>query len=301
VTFQWWAGIASGVCAVWSVFPYIRGILAGNSPSPVSWIIWAPLCAVWTAALWFDHRHAALGDPSGGRAALVLTAAETVGDGLIAVLAWRACRRRGERITLDMPRWQAALTLGGTFAAMGVVSASVAGVLTVGPVAAVVLLIGVDLAAATVTVRTLRSDPRAESVPSWVWYGTGELLATAAAIGAGWVYWGTSIAGALGAGAIIFMAWRGGGVTVPRWLPGLAVPAAALVLIAGVTAAASAAARRDMPAPPAGPARLTGPAGPILHPQFLHLPPSHHVQHKPAMVPVFAIAAGGPQPEARGA
>jgi hypothetical protein len=156
------------------------------------------LCAELTIALAF----------AGGRAPLALPASETAGCTLIAVLSWRAARRRAGRV-LDaerIPRWLAVAVLAGAAAAL-------AGWWFAGPVLAAVLLIGVDIAAAAVTVTDLWHDPEAESVPSWCWYGLGEVGATIAAFGAGWVFWVSSLSGLAVAVTVVGTA-RHGGVTV---------------------------------------------------------------------------------------
>jgi hypothetical protein len=196
VTFQWAAGITAAACSLYSILPYVRGILGGNRPSPVSWLIWAVLCGVLTASLIF----------AGGRATVALPATETAGAAVITVLAWRAARRRAGGRALDaehMPRGLAITVLAGAAAAL-------AGWWFAGPVLAALLLIGVDLVGAAVTVNDLRHDPAAESLESWWWYGTGEIFATLAAAGAGWIFWVSSLSGVTVAAAIIATAWRGG-------------------------------------------------------------------------------------------
>ena len=201
MSLQWVAGGAAAACSLYSFVPYIRGIRAGNRPSPVSWIIWAGLCASLTAAQ----------IAGGGRAVVALPAAELLGCTTVAVLAWQAARKRGTGLDEHLPRWLVLTELGGCAVALAWWPFA-------GPLVSVLLLIGVDFTAAVSTVIDLRHDPAAESLASWWCYGTGEVLATVAAIGASWVFWASSLSGLAVAVTIIATAWRGG-VTVR--LPGI--------------------------------------------------------------------------------
>lgn len=204
MTPQWAAGIISFGCSLYSFVPYIRGIRAGNRPSPVSWIIWAWLCAALVSS----------GIAGGGRAVVALPVAELAGCTTVAVLAWRSARRRGVDLDDHLPRWLAVAELAG-----------VAGALAwwpfTGPLTSVLLLIAVDFTAAVNTINDLRHDPSAESLASWWWYGTGEVFATLAAFGASWVFWASSLAGLAVAAATIITAWAGGVTAgLPPWLRG---------------------------------------------------------------------------------
>ena len=193
MTLQWAAGLAAAGFSLSSFVPYIRGVLADKKPSPVSWLIWAALCASLTSAQ----------IAGGGRAVVALPAAELAGCVTVAALAWRAARRRGTGLGEDIPRWVVVTELGGCAAALAWWPFA-------GPLASVLLLVAVDFTAAANTIWNLRSDPAAESLSSWWLYGTGEVLATVAAVGASWVFWASSLSGLAVAATIIAVAWYGG-------------------------------------------------------------------------------------------
>jgi hypothetical protein len=211
VTWQWVAGAIAAGCSIYAYLPYIRGILAGKRPSPVSWAIWAGLCIELTVAMAF----------AGGRAQLALPLTEGIGSVVVAVLAWRAARRRARRplnagrmprwlaIALraldaeQMPRWLAVTLLAGAAVAM-------AGWWFAGPVTGAALLLGLDLGAGAVTVNDVWHDPESEPVPPWMWYGVGELASFGTAVGAGWVFWASPGTGLTVAVGVIVTAWRRG-------------------------------------------------------------------------------------------
>lgn len=210
MTFQWVAGLLAFVCSLISIWPAVRDIRSGAAhPSPVGWVIFAAECAVFTASL-------AL---AGGRAQLGLPAAETIGCTLVAVLAWRAARRRsGQALDdEDEPRWVSVMIIAGVTVALAIVTASAAGAGLASPVQATCLLIGVDLVAGAVVVNRVAHEPAAESPGNWAWYLAGECFATVSAFGSAWIFWASSLSGAAVAGAILFTAWRGGvTVQLPR-------------------------------------------------------------------------------------
>jgi hypothetical protein len=201
VTPQWASGIIAFGCSAYSFIPYWRGIASGvNKPSPLAWIIWSALCVELTAAL----------AAAGGRAVLGLPIAETIGCTINAVLAWRAAKRRavtGKALDAETFSRRTAAILAAACAL------ALAGWWFAGPVPAALLLIAVDFTAGGITVNDVRLDPAAEPLASWWWYGTGEVFSTAAAVGAGWVFWASSLSGLTVAVTIIAMAARGG-VTV---------------------------------------------------------------------------------------
>jgi hypothetical protein len=219
---HWIAGGIAAVCSLYSFRPYVLGIRRGKPVSPSSWVIWAVVATEITVALWF----------AGGRAQLGLPIAETAGCTLVAVMAWRAAKRRAGR-ALDgdkLPR-RAVIAL---MAACGVALVGwwfadrIAGP-AAGPILAACLLVGVDLTAGGITTRGLRTDPDDEPLSSWWWYGSGELASCGTAIGAGWVFWVSPLSGLAVATAIIATAWVGGvSVSTQRFRGRHAAAAAAL-------------------------------------------------------------------------
>jgi len=203
VTFQLAAGVAAFACSMWSVPTAVRDIRTGKAtPSPVAWLIFGLECAAFVTTLRL----------AGGWAQLGLVAAETISCCLIAVLAWRAARRRHGHAAAaeEAPVWVLVLTVAGVAVACAMVVAGQAGLVPVTPVQATLVLIGVDLTGGVVALRGVARNPGNEPVLSWLRYGMGEVWATVAAIGSGWIFWATSLSGLAVAAAITGMAWRGG-------------------------------------------------------------------------------------------